>query len=333
MRHHHFFALLALTLVIGIVGVLVGTPQGRHAISVVLHGPGHAKVVLPPQAQDVAKTKAQENAKGNTEAAHSLLRAEPKAATAPGTLAHNDALKPPSAPLPPVQVPLASVHQAGCRTLEVRNQSSRNAHAILGIVLHQTISPDNGWNGVLGNVRWFDSQAAQASAHYIVARTGGQCAYVVPETRKAWHVAGFNSSTIGIEVTETGNEGSYLVGAGRAKVIQLMIAIHHRWGVPYRHGLVSGCNWIRTGVVEHRDLGQCGGGHGDDAPYSIDSLIAAAKRLDQPVKPTRRQLIAQRSKVRHTLRLRHCSRHRNRGDCQRLYRRNALLNRQIGRKR
>jgi hypothetical protein len=111
-----------------------------------------------------------------------------------------------------------------------------------------------------------------------VSRAGGQCAYIVPESRKAWAQAGFNRVTpCSIEVTETGKEGAYLVGAGKTKVIQIVRDCARRWHIPLQHGKVSGCTVVRAGVVEHKDLGQCGGGHFDDSPYSIDPIIAAAR--------------------------------------------------------
>jgi hypothetical protein len=257
-------------------------PQpGQHTTTTItLGGPGHQQVTLTPPAQAVAKTQAAQDAAGQEQAAHSDLKAEPAAATAPDVLAHDQAIAPVGQQPAPASIPQAAVNVPGCRTLHVRNFSSRAGSPTLLFTEHQTISPDNGWNGVLGNVAWFDSLAAQASSNFIISRAGGQCAYIVPTSLKAWAQAGFNSVSWSVEVTETGREGSYLVGAGRARMIQLMRLFHRVTGVPYRHGKVSGCTVVRSGYVEHADLGVCGGGHHDDQPYSIDPLIAAAKAAD-----------------------------------------------------
>lgn len=291
-------ALLALLIAAGVTVVVTNegsTPSSpaKHSITVKLGGAARLDpsapaqtVVLAPAAQAVAGAQAAQDAAGNEQAAHSDLRAEPPAASSPATLEHDAGLKPPGQPTPPATVPLATVHQAGCRTLLVRNYSSRAGAPVLLGVLHQTISRDNGWAGVLGNVRWFDSPAAQASSNYIVSRAGGQCAYIVPETSKAWAQAGFNRVALSIEVTELGTEGSYLVGAGRARVLALMRAWHHRWHLPYRRGRISGCTVVRTGFVMHKDLGGCGGGHHDADPpchgACFDALIRAAAAGDRP---------------------------------------------------
>lgn len=259
-------------------------PDGtKHTTTTItLAGPGHQKVALTPPAQAIAKTQAAQDAAGQDQAAHSNLRAEPPAASAPAVVAHDKAIAPAGQPTSPANIPQAAVNVSGCRTLHVRNFSSRTGSPTLLFVEHQTISPDNGWAGVLGNVAWFDSLAAQASSNFIISRAGGQCAYIVPMALKAWAQAGFNRVAVSVEVTETGREGSYLVGAGAARMIQLERLAHRVYRIPYRHGRVSGCSVVRSGFVEHADLGACGGGHHDDQPYSIDPLIAAAKALDAP---------------------------------------------------
>jgi hypothetical protein len=252
--------------------------QPAKPVTVTLGGPGKPKVVLPVAAQKIEQSQQADAAVGNPQDAEANLHAEPAAASAPAVVQQNRAVAPPGQPVSPQNVPAASPSSAGCRTLHVRNFSSRAGSPSLLIVLHQTISPDNGWSGVLGNVRWFDSAAAQASSNYIVSRAGGQCAYIVPESLKAWAQAGFNRVVpCSVEVTETGHEGSYLVGAGRAKVVSLVRGCAKRWHIPLQHGKVSGCSVVRPGVVEHADLGSCGGGHFDDNPYSIDDVIAAAR--------------------------------------------------------
>lgn len=332
LRGRHHLTLVAVSLAVGIVGTLANI---ANTTTYLLHGPSHSTIVLSPQAQSVASQQQQQAAAGNTQAAHSNLRAEPPQASAPATLKADAKLTPPGQPSIPVHVPLATVNQPGCRTLLVRNYSSRLGAPIELGVLHQTISPDDGWNGVLGNVRWFDTPAAQASSNYIVARSGGQCAYIVPETQKAWAQAGFNRVALSIEVTETGKEGSYLPpGPGRNRVIQLMIAWHHRWKLPYQHGIVnkSTCTVVKPGFVEHIDLGPCGGGHFDDSPYSIDPLIAEAAAKDRP-RPTAAhlKLAALHRSVHARLRARHCTAHPKRGDCQRLYRLNLRYHAELRR--
>ena len=278
-------AIVALIAAVGITIAVTSGPDHQHTITIQLGGPGQKQVALPPPAQQIASSQQKQDQAGRELAAHSDLRAEPPAAKAPQVLAHERKIAPPQ-PTPPAHIPLASVNTPGCRTLPVRNYSTRTGSPSLLIVLHQTISPDAGWNGVLGNVKWFDTSAAQASSNYIVARSGGQCAYTVPEAYKAWAQAGFNSVTpCSIEVTETGKEGSYLPpGPGRNRVLSLITGCAQRWHIPIQHGAVSGCTVTRPGIVEHFNLGQCGGGHFDDSPYhaEVDSLIAQAQKMVGP---------------------------------------------------
>lgn len=337
----HILTGLGILLAAGIAITVDDTGSGpthKHTVTIVLGGPGHKVVPLPPPAQQVAQTQATQDANGQPQLAHSDLKAESPAASTPQVLQHDQNLTPAGQPTIPANPPLATVHQPGCRTLPVRNYSSRQGSPVLLGVLHQTISPDDGWNGVLGNVKWFDSLAAQASSNYIVARTGGQCAYIVPESQKAWAQAGFNRVALSIEVTERGTEPTYLPpgSAGEKRVLQLMVAWHKRWGIPYRHGAVSGCSVVRTGFVEHADLGVCGGGHHDDFPpcnsACFDKLIAKAAAQDAASTALGR---AKRShRIVHAKLKANC-RHaaERRGPvCQRLLRENAALHKRWGAK-
>lgn len=247
--------------------------------TVTLGGPGQKPVVLDPLAERTAKSQATEDASGSDEAAHSDLHAEPPLPA--GTAEANKAEKPAGQPAIPAHVPLAAVSTPGCRTLLVRNFSSRRGAPILLFVFHYTVSRDSGWAGVLGNVKWFDSPAAQASSNYIVDRRIGACALVVAESQKAWAQAAYNPWAISVEVTANGHEGSYFPpGPGRQRIIALMHRAHHVWKIPYQYARVSGGRVLRTGFLEHRDLGAAGGGHVDASPYPIADLIAEAARTD-----------------------------------------------------
>lgn len=267
------------------VGLVVVIDQGpgehtRTTITVTLGGPGQTKVALPPAAQATAAGQEQQAEAGRNE---TDLHAEPPAADSNVVQRVNEAQTPPGQPeLPATVLPDAAVSTPGCRTALVRNYSSRGGSPVLLGVIHLTVSTDNGWAGVLGNVKWFDNPAAQASSNYIVDRKVGACALAVPETQKAWTQAGFNRVSLSVEVTARGNEGSLVVpgSAGEDRLVGLLRRWHRIYRLPYRHGAVSGCAVTRTGFVMHADLGGCGGGHVDVRPYAIDRYIAKAKALD-----------------------------------------------------
>jgi hypothetical protein len=254
--------------------------QPRRTITVAIGKPGHQrKVALPPAAQATAKSQAREDAAGAEQAAHSDLH--DTRPPAPAIAKANAALTPPGAPSIPKHVPLAAPNVPGCRTLLVRNYSSRNGAPVLVFIFHFTVSRDSGWAGVLGNVKWFDTAAASASSTYVADRLRGACALTVPETAKAWAQAAYNPWALSLEVTATGREGSYLPpGPGRQKVLYLMHRAHRIYKIPYQHCRVGGGRILRRGFCQHKDLGQLGGGHFDVAPYSIDPLIAEARRTD-----------------------------------------------------
>jgi N-acetyl-anhydromuramyl-L-alanine amidase AmpD len=81
----------------------------------------------------------------------------------------------------------------------VVNQSARNGIPLL-IVIHCTEGQNMPGVSDLRNLGdWFDNPAAQCSAHVGVDAEGHSAMYV-RDSRKAWHVAEFNSSALGIEM-------------------------------------------------------------------------------------------------------------------------------------
>lgn len=50
-----------------------------------------------------------------------------------------------------------------------------------------------------------------------------------------------------------------------------------RWQIPLRRGRVAGCSVVAGGIVDHNQLGSCGGGHFDITPYAVDQVLTAAR--------------------------------------------------------
>jgi hypothetical protein len=296
--------------------------------TVVTIGPSSAqtKVQLPPAAQAIATAQAREDALGDEQAAHSDLK---DSTPQPESIQQaNNAEKPSGQPTLPAIPPQAAQQIPGCRTILVRNFSSRNGAPILLFVIHFTVSKDSGWAGILGNVKWFDSAAASASSNWIIDRLIGACATVVQETDKAWAQAGFNPWSLSVEVTANGTEGSLVQGAGKARLIALMRRAHDVYKIPYRHGKVSGCRVVQSGFVIHKDLGQCGGGHVDVTPYSIDPLISTAATSPCNAKCVRTRSLRSRHAATHAeLRRRSCSKPSTASRCVYLYKHNDALHR------
>lgn len=176
------------------------------------------------------------------------------------------------------QLPLptagATLGYEGCRTSFVRNQSSRRGVRPQVQVLHYTVSPNRvGWGDVDAVVALFDRSSSQASSNFVIDGEG-HCAYIVPIEAKAWTQAAGNPFSVSYEVIDNGNEGVYMAPAGLAKLRSVVREVARRTGIPMRRGAVSGsCTVVRTGIVQHRDWGTCGGGHGDIAPFPVDAIV------------------------------------------------------------
>lgn len=264
--------------------VAVTTPRG--SATVVLGGQGSKTVTLTPAAQKVAAQQAADDRAGRDAAAESGLH-EDTAPSAAQIAKGNDAA-PEDQPKIPSQIPQAAPEPpAGCFDAFVRNQSSRHGAKIALGLIHWTGSANIAGSraDVLGNVRWFDTTASQASSNYITD-DDGNCAYTVPETAKAWTQAAANPWSVSVEITNPGILPLFHGSAGRDRVLELMRGWHKRWGIPYRRGAVnSSCVPTRSGFLAHRDLGPCGGGHPDvgPSPVTVDDLIRDAAAGDRPV--------------------------------------------------
>lgn len=291
-------ALLTLILGAGVTIAVVdngpdhGPGKPRRTITVTLGGQGRQKVELPPAAQQVARAQAHDDAVGNEQAAEADLHET--VSVPPASIdAGNDAAPATQPSIPDVVPQAAPRAPPGCRVAFVRNQSSRNGAKIALGVIHWTGSRNIAGSAadVLGNVKWFDTPAAQASSTYITD-DDGNCYYTVPEVAKAWTQAAANPWSLSVEVTNPGVLPLFGSKAGRARVLQLMRRWHRLWGLPYRRAAVNGsCVPTRSGFLAHRDLGACGGGHPDvgPSPATVDALIRDARAGDPGAALARRR--------------------------------------------
>jgi N-acetyl-anhydromuramyl-L-alanine amidase AmpD len=175
----------------------------------------------------------------------------------------------------PVRRPFERVKRNVC------NQSARTSRPSL-IVLHDTESHDRPGNSDLEAIgSWFNNPVAQASAHVCVDGEGRSAQYV-PDERKAWHCAQYNSASLGIEqigyatfheADWTRNERAQL-----KKVAKYIAYWSKKYDIPIRHGRVSNGQVTQTGVVTHADLGSAGGGHHDPGPgYPLEAVLHTAR--------------------------------------------------------
>lgn len=182
-------------------------------------------------------------------------------------------------PLSPLDV-LAAPQQRGCRSQFVRSHSTRGGTKPVWIVSHYTVSPNlPGFRDINALTAYSNNSQNGVSWHYNVDRQGN-CAYTVPETQKAWTQAAANRLSIGIEIINRGRGDAPLFTAdGLKRYARLLSDIARRWNIPIQRGKASSsCRVIRRGLLDHNDLGACGGNHFDVTPYSIGAIIRAVKR-------------------------------------------------------
>ena len=159
--------------------------------------------------------------------------------------------------------PLAAPQQRGCASKFVGNQQSRGGVTPRAIMAHYAVTRDR--DGILDAMTALaNRRESQVSWHY-AQRPGGDCVYNVPETAAAWTIAAANRYTINIEHTVFGDEPDIANSHGWPKVGRLYSDIARRWDIPLRRAVIdkNTCVPIRSGIGEHKDAGDCGGGHLD----------------------------------------------------------------------
>lgn len=154
-----------------------------------------------------------------------------------------------------------------------QNQSSRSAGGIHLMVAHDTEGANiKGVRDLIQLGDIFFPSAFQASCAVGVDAEGMSGRYV-PDARKAWHCAGFNSMSLGVEQIGKASQLDW-PDLQVDEAARWMAIWHHKYGIPIVHGKVEGHEIIRPGIVRHSELGAWGGNHGDPGSnYDLDLLI------------------------------------------------------------
>jgi hypothetical protein len=169
----------------------------------------------------------------------------------------------------------------------VREQSQFHSERSAGvplnlIVIHSTESHNRpGVSDLAAIGSWFNNPAAQASAH-VCTDADGNSARFVADRAKAWHCAGYNSASLGVEQI-----GYAAQGWTKWRKNNLELWETARWiaawslkhDIPIRRGKVSGGVVTRSGVVKHSDLGSIGGNHNDPGKYPLTLVLHRARRI------------------------------------------------------
>lgn len=179
----------------------------------------------------------------------------------------------------PIGVPLAAPSVPGCLSrFLARNYSSRRGVAPRLWVIHWSGGPNRaGWEDVNGLTAFGNNPRAGVSWHFNIDREG-HCHYNVNVINKAWTEAGFNPTSISVEIINVGGRDKPLLTGRGLRVLGGVIAYTaRRFHIPLQQGATAGCKVVRGGIVDHNSLGPCGGGHPDVGDNSLAPIIAATK--------------------------------------------------------
>jgi hypothetical protein len=154
----------------------------------------------------------------------------------------------------------------------VVNQSSRNGVKPRLIVLHTTEGHNReGLEDLRGLVSFFNNPASQVSSH-VANDAEGNDARIVPDERKAFTQAAFNSVSLSIEQIGFASQKQFT----EAQLRNTAHWIAHwskKFGIPIRHSTTHG-------VCQHKDLGPQGGGHHDCGPnYPFGKVLSIARSM------------------------------------------------------
>ena len=160
-----------------------------------------------------------------------------------------------------------------------RNQSERIVPITRLIVIHCTEGQNLPGVSDLRNLGdWFNNPDAQASAHVGVDAAGNSAMYV-PDARKAWHCARFNSVSLGIEMIGLSTQKGW-PDAQERKVAKYVAYWSQRYRIPIRKAKVDDAIGVvkSAGVATHSQLGVAGGNHGDPGPgFNMRRLLWLAR--------------------------------------------------------
>lgn len=156
------------------------------------------------------------------------------------------------------------------------NYSSRvGAHPTL-IVIHATAGHNRpGISDLVNLGGWFGSKSSQVSSH-VATDNEGHSARFVKDSLKAWHCAGYNRMSLGIEQVAPG-DGTEITDAMYRETARWVARWSKMHGIPIRQAAVSNGAVRRSGVIRHSELGSIGGGHNDPGRYDMAKMLGYAR--------------------------------------------------------
>lgn len=156
------------------------------------------------------------------------------------------------------------------------NYSSRGGARPTLIVIHATAGHNRpGVSDLVNLGSWFGSTSSQVSSHVATDNEGHSARYV-PDNEKAWHCAGYNRMSLGIEQVAPG-DGTEITREMYRETARWVAQWSKKYGIPIREAAVSNGAVLRSGVIRHSQLGSIGGGHGDPGRYDMHAMLSLAR--------------------------------------------------------
>lgn len=146
-------------------------------------------------------------------------------------------------------VPAISSYPAYSGNYAAANRPS--TYPISYVIIHVT---QGSWSGSLS---WFQSSAANVSAHYVIRSSDGRIGQSVAEKNVAWHAGNrtYNNTSIGIEHEGFISQSSWFTDAMYRSSAALVRSICDRYGIPK----------TRSRILGHNEVP--GATHTDPGPY------------------------------------------------------------------
>lgn len=193
----------------------------------------------------------------------------------------------------PLAQPDAAPEQPGCKSRFVSTKSSRGGIKPRWLVMHYTVSPNLPGTRDLEALTTYSNNPGNGVSWTFNIDRDGNCFYTVRETDKPWTQAAANPWSISTEIVNRGaGDRPLFTPNGLKKAARIWSDSAKRWDIPIRRGRVNrrNCSPTRSGILDHNDLGVCGGGHVDITPHDIDQIITAIRIYRQSQAPLERKI-------------------------------------------
>lgn len=150
------------------------------------------------------------------------------------------------------------------------------------VVLHTTEGDNQpGLSDLEGLGSWFNNASSGVSSHIGNDCEGNDARYV-PDEKKAWTQAAYNSESLSLEqigyARNTTHQWHQACGSQLWNTASWIAHWSIKYGIPIRKAYAHNGRVLRNGVAYHSWLGPAGGGHSDPgAGYPLRYVLLVAR--------------------------------------------------------